>query len=171
MKLLLASLLVMSVTVGSAQDNVTRYSGVVQVDSSKSKDILFSRAKQWIAENYNSAKTVVQNEDKEAGTITLKAGFPYMQVVPLAKFDAFMHYSMTLSFKDGRFKYDVSNFYPECANVNYPYMTEDPEPNKQFRDAFGKKGWGKTKEVISEKMPKLIDSLVGYIKIDKAKDW
>lgn len=94
-----------------------------------------------------------------------------MQVVPLSKFDAFMHYTFSFSFKDGKFKYDLTNFYPECANINYPNMTEDLEPNKQFRDAFGKKGCGKTKDIIADKMPKMVDSLITYMKTDKGKDW
>jgi hypothetical protein len=154
------------------QEKVISYTGVVNIDSSTSKDILFSRAKRWVAENFNSAQTVIQNEDKEAGNLILKAGFPYMQVVPLSKFDAFMHYTFSLSFKEGKFKYDITNFYPECDNRNYPNMTEAPEPNKQFRDAFGKKGWAKTKEIIAEKMPKMVDSLIAYMKNDdKGKDW
>jgi hypothetical protein len=50
-------------------------------------------------------------------------------------------------------------------------MTEAQEPNKQFKDAFGKKGWAKTKEVIAEKMPKMVDSLVAYMKTDKGANW
>jgi hypothetical protein len=153
------------------QDKVITFTGIVTVDSATSKDVLFSRAKRWVAENFNNAQAVIQNEDKDGGNLTLKAGFQYWQIVPLSKFDAFMHYTFSLSFKEGKFKYDITNFYPECDNRNYPHMTEAPEPNKQFKDAFGKKGWAKTKEIIAEKMPKMVDSLVAYMKVDKGKDW
>lgn len=170
-KLIMAATLMLTVIAGQCQDNAIKYTGVVVIDSTTSKDVLFSRAKRWVAENFNSAQTVIQNEDKDAGNLIMKAGFSYMQVVPLAKFDAFMHYTFSLSFKDGKFKYDLTNFYPECDNRNYPNMTEDPEPNKQFKDAFGKKGWAKTKELIADKMPKMMDSLIAYMKNDKGKDW
>jgi hypothetical protein len=160
-----------TLTSARAQDKVIAYTGIVTIDSTTSKDVLFSRAKRWVAENFNSAQTVIQNEDKEGGSLILKAGFPYMQVVPLSKFDAFMHYTFSLSFKEGKFKYDITNFYPECDSRSYPSMTEAQEPNKQFKDAFGKKGWAKTKEVIAEKMPKMVDSLVAYMKTDKGANW
>jgi len=168
--LILISFLI-TLTCARGQEKAIAYTGVVTIDSATSKDVLFSRAKRWVAENFNSAQTVIQNEDKAAGNLVLKAGFPYMQVVPLSKFDAFMHYTFSISFKDGKFKYDLTNFYPECDNRSYPSMTEDPEPNKQFKDAFGKKGWAKTKEIIADRMPKMVDSLIAYMKTDKGKDW
>lgn len=169
-KLITIATLMLTVITVYSQENAIKYSGVVNIDSTN-KDVLFSRAKRWVAENFNSAQTVIQNEDKDAGSLIMKAGFSYMQVVPLSKFDAFMHYTFSLSFKDGKFKYDLTSFYPECDNRNYPNMTEDLEPNKQFKDAFGKKGWAKTKELIAEKMPKMVDSLIAYMKTDKTKEW
>src|SRR5689334_22885937 len=105
-QLLLLALISITLTHVRGQEKAITYTGVVTIDSTTSKDVLFSKAKRWVAENFNSAQAVIQNEDKEAGNLILKAGFQYMQIVPLAKFDAFMHYTFSLSFKEGKFKYD-----------------------------------------------------------------
>ena len=71
-------------TIGLTQDNVLdffpnkdgkiNYSEVVNVDSVK-KEELYNRAKHWLVETFNSAKDVIQIDDKENGEIVGKGYF------------------------------------------------------------------------------------------------
>ena len=57
-------------------DGVPTYVEVINIDSSLSQTELFNRAKIWFVDNYNSAKNVIQMEDKESGILIAKGAIP-----------------------------------------------------------------------------------------------
>jgi len=88
------------------------YSEVVYVDSTASKDQLFSRSREWFAKTYKSANSVIQMEDKESGKIVGKAIMQVYHKALGANFESgYINYTITIYVKDGRYKYEFSDFY------------------------------------------------------------
>jgi len=85
------------------------YTDVVYVDSSTTKEELFSRAREWFAKAYKSSLDVIQMEDQTNGKIIGKAA---ISVYSLTKFpDGHINYTISLYFKNGRYKYELTDFY------------------------------------------------------------
>ena len=88
------------------------YSEVIYVDSLANKQELFSRAKEWFAKAYKSSTNVIQMEDKESGKIIGKA---LMQVYHKAFGSnypsGYINYTISIYIKDGRYKYEVTDFH------------------------------------------------------------
>ncbi|RZK27684.1 MAG: DUF4468 domain-containing protein, partial [Hymenobacter sp.] len=97
------------------------YTDVVQVDGVSQAE-LFKRGKIWLVSTFKSAKDVIQAEDKDAGIIVGKA---YSVInIQSGKFivPAKLFYTLKLNFKDGKYKYELTDFYFEnepIAAMNY----------------------------------------------------
>jgi hypothetical protein len=88
------------------------YSDVIMVDSSVTKNELFSRAREWFAKTYNSSTDVVQMEDKENGKLVGKALTQvYHKAMGSNYPSGHINYTISLYFKDGRYKYEITNFH------------------------------------------------------------
>jgi len=107
--------LILFVKVSVSQDTTFTISKIVTVDSI-SKEELFGRAKLWVATSYNSAKNVVQLDDKENTTIVIKALFPVTAKAGLMirMEQGNVKYTLTIQCKDGRYKYTLTDFIHEC---------------------------------------------------------
>lgn len=96
------------------------------------KDELFTKAKNVIIEAYNDPQHVMQHIDKRGESITVKAAFPYHQSrhifggSDLTKGE--IEYILTIQFKDGRYRYEVKNFYHK-ADRSFGYITSGQAPN------------------------------------------
>lgn len=92
------------------ENELITFSTVVQVEG-VSKDELYLRAHGWIIKSFNSAKDVVQLDDKEAGKIvcktvtTLSAGKGFFGKVVMD-----IYYLLTIEVRDDRYKISASNF-------------------------------------------------------------
>lgn len=113
------------------------YTEVVKIDST-SEEILYSRAKIWITNIFNSAKDVIQLDSKEDGIIickgSLKAhglnrGGRDMSV-------GYVHFTMKLSFKDNKYKYEFTDFIHDGIDQFYGGNLEDLEP-KGYMSGMG----------------------------------
>jgi len=91
------------------------YSEVMHVDSSATRQELFSKAREWFAKAYKSSKNVIQMEDKESGKIVGKA---LMQVYYKNRQDGYINYTISIQVKDGRYKYEVTDFYHTGQDVS-----------------------------------------------------
>ena len=116
------------------------YTEVVEVES-KSKDDLYTSAREWFAKSYNSANNVIQMDDKESGKIVGKALMPVYHKAFGSDYDSGnIHYTISIYLKDGRYKYEVSDFYhtgtvagvPDYGNCEKMINTE----KKAYRKAF-----------------------------------
>ena len=105
------------VPIDSVTGKIT-YKEVIQIDS-VTKNEAYNAAKVWIAKTFRSAKDVIQNDDKDAGIIVLK---PLFQLFATEK--GYIHYTLTLLFKDGRYKYELSDFYHTGGNENGTQKTD-----------------------------------------------
>jgi hypothetical protein len=104
------------------------YSAVVQ-EPGASQGELYARAKLWFAGAFKSAKDVVQADEKEAGVVQ-GTGWQdvYIKVI-LSPTASKLWYTVKLAVKDGRYKYDISEFrlqeYSSTYNLNpQPYAAE-----------------------------------------------
>jgi hypothetical protein len=108
---------------------------VVQVDSA-SKEQLYLRAKVFFANAFNSAKDVIQMDDREAGIIIGKGWDNIFIKIALHQVPLKMWYSVKIQSKDGRYKcevYDIS-YQGETSVRGYP---ADVFSNKNYFKANG----------------------------------
>jgi hypothetical protein len=98
------------------------FSEVVKVDTAISANELFSRARTWFAETYRSAQDVIQMEDKEEGKIVGKGAIEYVSNVFVGSqgTKGLIRYTLTISVKKGRYKFDMTNFNHEGNPANGP---------------------------------------------------
>jgi uncharacterized protein YsxB (DUF464 family) len=87
-----------------------------KIDSvSKTKSQIYSDTKMFIAKNWKSAKSVIQNDDKDAGNILIKCSsirkVPFMMLV----FVYIYNYNVEFKMKDGKYKLIIDNVYCESA--------------------------------------------------------
>jgi len=137
-------------------DGVVTYTNVIQVDEVK-KEELYSRAKKWFATTYKSSKDVIQLDDKENGEIVGKGNF---KITYYAR-DPIVNHTITISVKDGRFKYVITD-------LVYSDVQGDKFPIEGFPKAwFGKK---KLYETVDGEINSLITSIEKGMKL-KAEEW
>ncbi len=128
-------------------------SAVVPVDST-SKDLLFTRAVEWVSLNYKSAKDVIQLSDKESGKLICKGNFK----TSLFMKEGWIEHTMILEFKDNRFRYTFTNFAYKSSGSG----------TVQFEDSMiGKK---KVIGTAEEKVADSVKSLSDHLKKAKATD-
>jgi hypothetical protein len=87
------------------------YSEVVTLNDSISKTELFGRAKTCFVHLFKNANSVIQNEDKEAGSIigkgTLKV---YAKALGMTSEAGYVNFTLTLAIKEGRYKFTITDF-------------------------------------------------------------
>lgn len=71
-----------------------------------SKDKIYNATKIWIAENFRSAKAVIEHDDKEGGTLIGNGNiqYPCRGVECIAKSNWKVHFKMRVDVKDDKFR-------------------------------------------------------------------
>jgi hypothetical protein len=96
------------------------YTEVVNMDSVK-KDELFLRAKSCFVKLFKDANRVIQNEDKENGSITGKGLIEiHLKAVGLVVPGGWVNFILNISVKDGKYKYNISDLRHEGNGSNIP---------------------------------------------------
>ncbi len=95
--------------------NDVAYSKVILVDG-VSKDELYNRAKEWYVMTYNSAKEVLQLDDKNAGKIIGKGTTSGVYRFMMSNTDFYLNYTLSVTVKDGRYRYEFSQFTVETVS-------------------------------------------------------
>ncbi len=135
----------------------TIYTEVVPVDST-SKNELYLRAKEWFARSYNSSKSVIQIDDKEAGVISGKAFTKvFVTMMGVTKHAGNIHYSVTVYFKNNRYKYEIKDWI--CSADGIRSLVETSEVSNIKPDAWSVKFWEKAKSTVNVEAQTLINSL------------
>ena len=139
-----------------------------KVDSvpGKTKDQIYSDTKMFIANTWKSAQNVIQNDDKSAGMILIKANSIQHQYFQLNDHRYVYGYTVTFLQKDGKYKVkiaDVENTDATCDVYTWPVI--------QPVDYVDKRTGGMPPEKCNEMMSNLraelqgiIDSYDSYIK-------
>jgi hypothetical protein len=88
------------------------------------KEQIYTGTKTWIAETFQSAKAVIENDDKDAGTIIGNASVEFPCVGNIfscaGKSDKRLQFTLRVDMKDQKFKVTLSNmtsFYPTGENM------------------------------------------------------
>ena len=86
---------------------------------------MYNRAKFWVAKNFKSPKEVINLDDPESGTLVLDVSFKYDCGLSTgyATHSGYITYTISLFFKEGRYKYIFSNFRHPTQGLIYD--TED----------------------------------------------
>ncbi|RFM31602.1 DUF4468 domain-containing protein [Chitinophaga silvisoli] len=160
-KIILCLLLAFIPTISLAQAPLTinvntglyESSQVLAADSIKG-DLLYSRALQWVALNYKSANDVIQYKDAEVRKIIIKGNFPIFMFLK----DGWIRHTLTLEFKDGRYRYIFSNFvYYSSGTGDMPFENKLMSKNKLLA-------------VTNEKISNSINSIDAYLKKKNQED-
>lgn len=153
-------------------DSLTKkitYSEVVFVDSNINKQELFSRAREWFAKVYKSSTNVIQMEDKENGKIVGKALMQvYCKSLGADRKCGFVNYTISFYLKDGRYKFEITDFYHSGQQVSIDNIIPDYGPCEYWIDDKRKYPMMSQKGVqkISNYFLKQIDSNINYLIID-----
>ena len=86
------------------------FTSVVTIDSAAKND-LFVRANEWFAKTFNDSKEVIQMSDKESGKIVGKGIFKVYFHSFGTKDAGYVHYTISIMVKDGRYKYSLNDLY------------------------------------------------------------
>jgi len=141
------------------------YTEVVLVDSSLTKEMLYSSAREWITVSFKSANHVLQMEDKDAGKLICKGNFKSQGCgAVISKYNDRINFTLIIETKNGKYKYTVTDIehisgYGERSNggdignekpvCGYTYL---------FRGC-----WKDTKTIANSTICDLIKSLKSYI--------
>ncbi len=117
------------------------YSEVINVDSSITKSELYSRGREWFAKAYKSSTDVIQMEDRESGKIIGKALMVvYHKALGMALESGQINYTISLYCKDGRYKYEVTDFIHtsnyESGRVKTSCDRMTSETRKMYRKVY-----------------------------------
>lgn len=117
-KLFLSSILFLSVLFSYAQSEIkidtSGYKGKFiweKIDSTKkTKEQLYTDTKLFIADEWKSAKDVIQNDDKEGGNILVKGLSNQITFNSLGATYSYTYiYNVTFKFKDSKYKFVIDN--------------------------------------------------------------
>lgn len=148
------------------------YSEVVNVEG-KTKTELYINANEWIVHTFNSAKDVIQFNDKEAGKIICKTltsisfgkGWNKVILDPI-------YFLVTIEVKDGRYKITASNFIHHNVVVLAEIRAESDNPLEQYYKKANPsekehQNGIKTAQLLSEKMHSLFyNALLAMNKVE-----
>jgi hypothetical protein len=114
------------------------YASVVQVPGASQAE-LYTRAKLWFAGAFNSAKDVVQADEKDAGIIQGK-GWSTIEVHPMGTkrpgVDQRLWYTVRLICREGRYRYEITNLLVEhIPSVTYP-NPGPPTPSEEVLEQW-----------------------------------
>tara|TARA_B100000795_G_C22545361_1_gene340413 strand:- start:60 stop:602 length:543 start_codon:yes stop_codon:yes gene_type:complete len=136
----------------------------------KNKSELYSQSKLFISETWNSAKDVIQNDDKDAGIILIKG--LSIQNLYYQMNDHKWTFSYTIKFlmKDDRCRVIIENIYCSAARTGqyeWPKMpVSDIYPSKKGLRITGvnEKRYLKVMTSLKQDLQSIVDSYIDYVK-------
>jgi hypothetical protein len=163
-KVFLLLTLVFSVSTYGQQPSSNPYllTEILNVDSVPAQ-ILYSRVKLFIAENFKSAKTVIQLDDAETKTIVVKGGvIPYIKNAFAGRTYGISMFTLKIQCKDNKYKYTLSDIYHEKVSSDEhsggSFENDKPACGTAF---LNNKAWHKIKDNSIEQ----INSLIALMKV------
>jgi len=101
------------------------FSGVVEKPGI-SKDLIYTRTKIWIAQTFNSAKAVINMDDKESGIIKVKGNYSEDTLLNKRVYTKTTQFNLFIYFKDGRYKYDVTDIMTDPGIAGVGFVADEP---------------------------------------------
>lgn len=155
------------------QDGKILYTRIVQIDSA-GKDELYNRAKRWIADSFNSAKDVIQLDNKENGEIICKGFFTTTwHISSLFSQEVNVWHTLKIQLKDNRTKVDL-------YNIRLKYIVDLKEVDLSLENWID--SWDNNKKrpkqndndfilSINVKSKDQINSIINSLSIKNKEDW
>lgn len=147
------------------------FSEVVKVDSTTNKEELFSRARSWFSSHYIDSKAALDVQDKETGELLGNGSMDVMAIQTGSNQFPYgiVTYNFKIIVKDGRYKYEFSNFIHkqvtyELGYIDYGLLTTSTTAPEGKRcplcgDKINNKCWNSIRENVIKKMESHIASL------------
>ncbi len=140
------------------------YQEVVNVNIDKnSKTDLYLKGKEWIATTFKSANDVIQMDDKEGGIIIGKGVIkidPTCEVCGASGIhktqSGFIEFTFKIEFKDGRYRYEFTNFNHKADNSGGNLENAKPDCGGM---SMTKKAWESIKGQFDTKITEAINGL------------
>lgn len=115
-----------------ADTKLITYTGVMEVPDAP-KNELYARGKVFFANTFKSAQNVIQADDKEAGLLIGKGWEQTYVTIMLIPAPEKLWYTVRLSFKDGKYRYSISDFKFEGEPSKYNYHPTPYEAEKYMQ--------------------------------------
>jgi hypothetical protein len=163
MKQLLVIFLLLSLKTFAQSDTAIKYTGIVSVDNTN-KDQLYQRARAWFNDAFKNSKAVLQIQDKTTGELSGKGIISATYKVGNRLFQEEIDFDVKVLTKDGRFKYEFSNFKDDnlANSLNLGLLTSSPTCSKKFpmvRQSRVDGSWNDIKASVNTTVTGLIDDL------------
>ncbi len=147
------------------------YSEVVQVDGAK-KDDLYLKAKNWATANGYKTKV----DSKEEGKIVTTGQYPVQYPSPVRGMNhsGVVKFTLTVSSKDGRYKYELTDVTHESQKGNGGKLESDMPACGKYTLTLD--GWRAIKTKSGEELPKIVSGLKSNLApsaepVKKSEDW
>ena len=113
------------------QDLPPEEKDIVYIDEhSKSKEDAYIAVNEWLAKNFNSGRDVIQMQDKEAGTIVVKALYSYVQDFGAMGLPINVNYVLSVHIKENKIKVEFTT--GRAERVNPPGYIEGYLPKNEM---------------------------------------
>ena len=132
------------------------YQEVVKVDSSITKEALYSAARSWFAITFKSAIDVLQMEDKDSGKLIGKGN----TTIYVAMNNHRIHFTVTIQVKPARYKYSITDF-TQTVGLNDWGPLEDAKARMMAQSTYAK-----TDKIIKEIISSLKKAMLIQIEDD-----
>lgn len=151
-------------------DGEILFSNVVNVDSVNALQ-LYNKTKDFLVKTFISYKNVVQIDDPQSGIILIKPIFDvYGHIVGKTKI-GYVEYTLKILFKDGRYKYEMSNFRHVEPKLSTPGNLLSKAPTED-KDVILHYEWEYIQKQTFNYADKLIKLLNEHImKVEKNENW
>ena len=135
--------------------------------TAKTKTQIYADTKLFIAEAWNSAKDVIQNDDKENGIVLIK-GLSKSRITGVWGYsDYYFSYTVQFRMKDGKYRITLDNVDYDNAITT---STSKPSPlsldgfQGAFKDGMTEKNYNKVIEGLKDNLNTLVLSYQSYMK-------
>lgn len=178
MKFTLLSL-VLLITFNTYGQDVVKFEKVDSVDKTKAQ--IYSATKMFIAERWNSAKDVIQNDDKDGGIIILQGIVKVKQSFFIDVYAYIYKYTITFRMKDRKFRISINDVYcsdayfdnsmKPIAKIN-PFWGDNFNDNSLLQYTLPKKKAILMMENLRSDLQNLVNEYSVFVKSsDKNEDW
>lgn len=156
------------------RDGQAEYTGVVAVDTSFKKNEIHQALNEWIARVYVSGKSVIQNNDKDAGVIIGRGATKNILIWNVMSQQNFGNFTYLISLysKDGKAKYVINGFsYSGCEMIGFRQGYDlAGTPIKGLNKSY----WNKLQSQTNDEIVALVNNLKSFLKNYKStsnSDW
>jgi len=142
----------------------------------KSKSQIYSDTKLFIAEEWKSAQSVIQNDDKDAGIVLIKGASTQNIFFQLNDHIYSFYYTISFYMKENKYRILINNVYcysGRCGNYEWPKMDcSDSYPG--FKNAgMNENRYFTLMNNLKNELQAIFNSYIKFISspISPSKDW